>query len=210
MDERKHTSIRLGQECEEETAPGLELPTLEALLMRIAKQDRDAFRILFRRSARRIVSIGYTVLRDQKEAEGLVQHVFQVIWQRAHLFDPSIVPAKDWITRLTYHCAFTRRRNLILVDHQKLCGHKIAPQAESVLSESDEQLRRVLCGRSNVGELFQQLSEKQQQILRLNYYGGRNYREISDALGIPIEDVITEHIAAIEVLRKGYKDRGRE
>jgi hypothetical protein len=78
---QRGTSVQLGHELrEEDTAPALELPSSEILMMRIAQQDRSAFRLLFRRCARRIVSAGYTVLRDEKEAEGLVQAMFQVIW----------------------------------------------------------------------------------------------------------------------------------
>jgi hypothetical protein len=51
-------------------------------------------------------------LRNEAEADDLVQEVFLFIFRKAALFDSSHWAARSWIIHVTYHRAFDRRRYL--------------------------------------------------------------------------------------------------
>jgi DNA-directed RNA polymerase specialized sigma24 family protein len=82
-------------------------------ILRLTKQDKNAFQLLFNRFSRLVFSIGLRVLHDQGESEELVQDVFLHLYQKANLFDPSKGRGKGWIVQIAYHRALDRRSFLV-------------------------------------------------------------------------------------------------
>jgi len=64
-----------------------------------------------------VLNVGNRILRDDAEAEDLMQDVFVYLSQRAHLFDPAKSSAISWIIQVAYHRAFDRRRYLTKRNH---------------------------------------------------------------------------------------------
>jgi RNA polymerase sigma factor (sigma-70 family) len=200
MSELHATNYSQVQDPRDSGIPGcLDSVGLETLVVRVAHDDCDAFRVLFRRCCRWMAKIGAEVLADQNETEQLIEEVFQVIWRRAYLFDPTQATAADWLKRLTYLCAFTLRSRRLLSGL-----HRVKP----VFEERDEWLRRALSPDSQIVDVFQQLPETQQRILKLLYYQGRTYKEIGEILGMRRDQLASEHIAAITALREARMNRG--
>jgi len=85
----------------------------ELLLERVSQGEREALGILFRRHARTVRNVAYRILRNEAEADDLVQDVFLFIFRKASLFNASHSTARSWIVQVTYHRAFDRRRRLI-------------------------------------------------------------------------------------------------
>jgi len=84
----------------------------ELLLNQVGDGDREALALLFRRYARSVRNVAYRILRNEAEADDLVQEVFLFIFGKAALFDSSHWTARSWIIHVTYHRAFDRRRYL--------------------------------------------------------------------------------------------------
>src|SRR5579863_3776763 len=85
----------------------------ERLLEQVCDGCKEALGLLFRRHARSIRNVAYRILRDEAEADDLVQEVFLFIFRKAALYDPGKGRAVTWIIHLAYHRAFDRRRHLI-------------------------------------------------------------------------------------------------
>ena len=58
-------------------------------------------------------NVAYRILRNEEEADDLVQDVFIFIYRKAALFNGEDGTARSWIVQVTYHRAFDRRRQLI-------------------------------------------------------------------------------------------------
>jgi hypothetical protein len=90
----------------------------ETLMARICDGDRQAFAFLFRRCARVVRSVACRVLRDDSEADDLLQEVFLTVFRKCQLFDSAKGTVSSWIMHITYCRAIDRRRRWLL----SLCG----------------------------------------------------------------------------------------
>ncbi len=84
----------------------------ESLLEQVRDGAKDALALLFRRYARAVRNVAYRILRNEAEADDLVQEVFLFIFRKAALFDSTQSTAASWIIHVAYHRAFDRRRYL--------------------------------------------------------------------------------------------------
>src|SRR6266478_2873366 len=84
----------------------------EALIIRICEGSREALAILFRRYARLVRTVAMRILRDDSEAEDLLQDVFLFVHRNCTIFDSSKAAVRSWIVQITYHRAIDRRRYL--------------------------------------------------------------------------------------------------
>ena len=84
----------------------------EHLLEQVSRGGREALGVLFRRHARSVRNVAQRILRDEAEADDLLQDVFLFIFRKAALFDPSKGSARSWIFQVAYHRAFNRRQYL--------------------------------------------------------------------------------------------------
>jgi RNA polymerase sigma-70 factor (ECF subfamily) len=73
---------------------------------------KDCLSLLFQRYCRMVLTIGWKVLRQNSEADDLVQEVFLAILQRGNSYDRTKASVKTWIAQLAYFTALTRRRKL--------------------------------------------------------------------------------------------------
>src|SRR5580700_10210867 len=84
----------------------------ELLMGQVRDGDKEALGVLFRRHARSVRNVAYRILRNEAEADDLVQEVFLFIFRKAALFDAAGGAARSWIFQVAYHRAFDRRRHL--------------------------------------------------------------------------------------------------
>ena len=84
----------------------------EAVMAQICDGNREALAVLFRRYARLVRTVAVRILRDDSEADDLLQDVFLFIHRNCRIFDASRAPARSWIVQMTYHRAIDRRRYL--------------------------------------------------------------------------------------------------
>ncbi len=91
----------------------------EALLTLSATGDDDALSVLFRRYSWLVRGVSLRILRDEAEADDLVQDLFLFIHREARVFDSSKSSGRCWIVQMTYRKAISRRRYLAARGHYK-------------------------------------------------------------------------------------------
>jgi hypothetical protein len=84
----------------------------ETLIYRMRNGDRDACSCLFKRFAQTVRNVGRRIIRNNTEADDLVQEVFLYIHRKSALFDSSKGSARSWIIQVAYTQALLRRREL--------------------------------------------------------------------------------------------------
>ena len=172
--------------------------------MRIQADDSDAMSLLFRRYARPVRSVGERVLRDNGEADDLVQEVFLYIHRKSGLFDRSIGCARSWIMQVAYTQALIRRRRLKShgfyasvikdkTDENGLCSTKGAHYDHTIEG---------FFGRNGWKEVWDSLNEHQRRTLQLHFYEGCTFTEIAEKLGQSYVNIRHHYYRGLEKLRK--------
>jgi RNA polymerase sigma-70 factor (ECF subfamily) len=153
----------------------------EALLFRIARADREALALLFRRHFRLVRWVGWKILRNSTEAEDLAQDVFLHIARKSHLYDSSKGKASGWIVRTAYFYALnrkdylTRRHFYSAVDVEKMKTEGIPWSEWAEYDHSGE----ALFGRARWFQIREVLTEDQWEAIRLHFFEGCTFAEIA-------------------------------
>jgi RNA polymerase sigma-70 factor, ECF subfamily len=177
--------------------------TDEALLADIGEGKVGALAALFQRHARTVQGIGYRILRDQAEAEDLVQDIFLLVHRCAKTFDSSKGSAQFWIVQMTYRRAISRRHSLnsrhfytqLELNEQSIeTTASGSTRAEAFLDRRLAQL--------DLEKLFRTLSEDQQKTLRLHFIEGYTLEEIAKMLGQTKGNIRHHSFRGLEKLRK--------
>jgi RNA polymerase sigma-70 factor (ECF subfamily) len=182
----------------------IEIPD-EVLMARTVDGDKEALGCLFRRYARLVRAVGYKILRDDSEADDLLQDVFLFIHQKSAVFDGSKSSPRSWIVQMAYHRAIDRRRYLdsrhfyAQVDLEDVGNELRGSSATAVRYENS--IEEVL-GRVGLRKVFGVLSEIQRQILGLYLLDGYTFEEIAVKVDQTRGNVKHHYFRGLEKLRK--------
>jgi RNA polymerase sigma-70 factor (ECF subfamily) len=185
-------------------------PSDEALIARVCDDDSDALGLLFSRYARLVWSIGRNILRNNEEADDLLQDVFLVLRRKASAFDSSKGTPRRLIVHMTYQRALSRRRYLSSrhfyaakeLDEES-ADHLPAP-AVALYDESLE----AHVGREKLQKVLSELSVEQRETLRLCFFEGHTLEEIAMRLDQSYGNVRHHYYRGLAKLRKHLKGGG--
>lgn len=176
-------------------------PDCQTLLKRIAGGDSQALSDLFHRYARLVRYVGQKILRDDGEADDLVQEVFLYIYRKSALFDKSKGSGRSWIVQVAYTQAFLRRRYLnsrrfyLSVNTDKTSG-----KIEGV-PDYDHSVEG-LFGRNGWKKILEQLTADQHETLRLHFFEGYTLTEIGEKMGQSHVSVRHHYYRGLDRIRK--------
>jgi RNA polymerase sigma-70 factor, ECF subfamily len=177
----------------------------ELLLSQIGEGHREALSLLFRRHARPIRNVAHRILRNQAEADDLVQDVFLTLFKKAAQYDPAQGKAFTWILNITYHRAFDRRRYLnsrhfySSRDLDETAPHLEDPRKETPFYERS--FDGVL-GKARMARFRSRLTPEQQETLQLFFFEGYALKEIAERTGRSLVNVRSHYYRGIERLRQ--------
>ncbi len=155
-------------------------------MARLQSNDSSALEILFGRYARLVLAIARGIVRDNGEAEDVVQEAFFYLYKKSMLFDEAKGSAKNWIIQIALHRALDRKSHL--ARRGFYAGTDIGALGDTLLV----QLERA----------FEQLPEMQRATLELFYFEGLDLREISKKLNQPLGNSRHHFYRGLERLRK--------
>ena len=184
--------------------PDIEAISDELLVASVGEGDREAISQLFARFAKAIRDVGRRILRDEGEADDLVQEVFLYIYRKSSLFDRTKSSARSWIFQIAYTQAFLRRRKLKshglyasgITDNPR----EIVPWASS--GADYDQTIEGLFGRNGWRQIVESLTEEQRETLRLHFFEGYTFAEIAEKLGQSYVNVRNHHYRGLEKVRR--------
>jgi RNA polymerase sigma-70 factor (ECF subfamily) len=180
----------------------------ESLLAQIATGDQEALALLFRRYARLVWSVADRIVRNNAEADDLLQDVFLLIARRASAFDKSKGTARSLIVHMTYQRALSRRRYLNARHSQppkesEEHAAKVAAPAAPLYDESLE----AHFGRERLQKALGEMSEEQRETLRLYFFEGYSLAEIAARLGQSPGNVKHHYYRGLDKLRRHLPKR---
>jgi RNA polymerase sigma-70 factor (ECF subfamily) len=175
----------------------------ESIMIRVQEGDSDALAMLFGRYARLVRVVSIRILRDEAEADDLVQELFLFVHREAGVCDLSKSTVRSWIVQMTYRRAISRWRYLNARGHYKnwkLDGY-IAGMAALATPTYDSSIE-ALFGREGLKKVMRDLTAEQHETLRLYFYEGYTLAEIGKKLGQSQGYVRHHYYRGLEKLRK--------
>lgn len=176
--------------------------TDEDLLRRIAARDPAALASLYDRYAPLVYGLARRIVRDDGQAEDLVQEVFLRVWYRPEVYDRGRGTFRAWLLSVAHHLAVDvlRRRRREVSYQDKLAGPGTTDPIEAAVDQIEGAAVRSLLGR---------LPADQRRVIELAYFEGLTQREIAERLGEPLGTVKTRLRLGIMKLRALYEDGTR-
>lgn len=172
-----------GQPARLAAVPALAAEGPDALLVRVATGDQDAFAALYDTVAARLHGLARRVLRDPALAEEVTQEVFLQAWREADRFDPARGSAVAWLLTLTHRRAVDRVRS-----EQAQSDRLLKYESRSTTTPYDTTAEQAIQGleAGRVRRALDEVGEPHRSALELAYLGGLTHREVADRTGVPL------------------------
>ena len=160
-----------------------------AALERMARGDHEALAELYDRHGRLVFSLALRVLRDQGDAEDVVQEVFSQAWRQASRYESTRGQVVAWLMNLARSRAIDRLRSRRArpetgandVEADWILDHAPPIDEQLALSDQAERIRAAV----------EQLSLLQRVAIELAFYEGLTHVEIAERLELPLGTVKT-------------------
>ncbi|MBA4349860.1 MAG: RNA polymerase subunit sigma [Rhodobacter sp.] len=158
------------------------------LLIRVAGQDRAAFRELYSKTASKLLGVLLRILGNRAEAEDALQEVFTRIWLRAGRFDATKGRGMTWLIAIARNHAIDRLRarpdESLRDDADAMESVRdVAPTAENRLIALGE------AGR--IADCFATLEPDRAEAVRGAYLNGLSYVDLAARFDVPLNTMRT-------------------
>jgi RNA polymerase sigma-70 factor (ECF subfamily) len=156
---------------------------LVAALARVAGGDRDALKLVYRDTAAKLYGVCLRILRDNGEAEDVLQDVYLAVWRRAGTFDPGRASPITWLVAIARNRAIDRLRAGARARRMQPIDDavEVRDAAPSALAqvESSEEYRRLM-------ECLGELEPRHATAIRSAFLDGVTYDELAERVDVPL------------------------
>jgi len=181
---------------EESRARATDTPSDEEIVLRVRRGEAALFEVLMRRNNQRVYRAARAILRDDHEAEDVMQQTYVRAYEHLHEFEAR-ARFSTWLTRIAVHEALARvRLQRRFAPFEPQPEHALSGAQSPEQETSDEEMRRVL--ESAVDEL----PDDFRAVFVLRSVEGMSGAEAAECLGIPEETVKTRLFRARARLRE--------
>lgn len=170
------------------------METESNLISQAQRGDRGAFSELVRLHRIGVVNVVYRMCGDAQLAQDMAQEAFLRAWKNLHSYKPKS-PFKNWLYRIATNAAMDeirRERETVELESVRLHSAELSPESAFAQKEMDERVQ----------EAVLELPPASRAVLVLREYEGFTYKEIAEALGIPLGTVMSRLNYARTALRQ--------
>lgn len=174
---------------------------LEAIGTLLAQRNEAAFEQVFKTHFKRLHAYAFTILRDEEEAEEMVQQVFFKLWERNE--NLSLTGS---VTAYLYRAVHNESLNYI--KHQKVRSDHKLHIAYSMKNDAEQPAKKIQAAEleKKIHSALNELPEQCRTIFQMSRFDELKYREIADKLGISIKTVENQMGKALKLLRAKLVD----
>ena len=179
---------------------GMELEN-ETITTLLSQRDETVFEHVFKTHFKRLHAYAFTILRDETEAEEIVQQVFFKLWERSE--NLSLTGS---VSAYLYRAVHNESLNYI--KHQKVRSNHQLHIAYSMKNEVEHPAKKVMAGEleKKIHTALNELPEQCRTIFQMSRFDELKYREIADKLGISVKTVENQMGKALKLLREKLVD----
>ncbi len=174
------------------------------LVRRVLAGEVEAYGELVSRHQARVFYLGLKFLRRNEDAEDFAQEVFIRAYEKLSSFQGS-VPFAAWLYRIAYNLAVNKyhlkKRQLAAVNTVEILpDSSFSPEHHLLAEELAEWVRKSL---ARIPEIYHVL-------IRMHFFEGLSYPEISKALEMPVNTIKSYIFRAKELIRQRLRIWDRE
>jgi RNA polymerase sigma-70 factor (ECF subfamily) len=172
---------------------------LDELLRQVARQDVDAFGRFYDQTRARVYGLVTRVLRDPGYSEETTQDIYLQVWRTADSYNPAAGSPLAWLMTLAHRRAVDRVRSEQAAGQResRYGAANIDPPSDHVADSvilRDEQRQ--------VTDCLESLTDTQREAIRLAYYDGLTYVQVSERLSANLATIKSRMRDAIRGLRR--------
>lgn len=178
------------------TSTKLETTDIADLLPLLINHDHKAFSRLYEGYGRVLFGLLYYIVKDEKEAENLLQDTFVKIWKKICDYDTEKGAFFSWVTSIARNTAIDylrSRKNIQRSKTQTLENY--VPVRATENPSLDLEIK-------DMRALVEKLEPKYQEVIELVYFLGYTHQEASERLEIQLGTLKTRSRIAIRELKK--------
>jgi RNA polymerase sigma-70 factor (ECF subfamily) len=163
--------------------PDADRQQLAAALARIAAGDRTALQLVYRDTAAKLFGVCLRILRDNGEAEEVLQEVYITVWRRAATFDADRASPITWLVAIARNRSIDRLRSTAKARAMRPIEDALeigdaAPGALAQVEMSQEHRRLIDC--------LDDLEPRHAEAIRAAFLDGATYEELAKRVAVPI------------------------
>ena len=154
---------------------------LAQLLREVAAQNGDSLKSLYEQTSAKLYGICLRLLREEGEAQDVLQDVYLVVWRKAGMFDETRASPITWLATIARNRAIDRLRSRRVPAENIESAPEIADESPSsfeVLEQAEDALRLRRC--------LDQLEERARKMIRTAFFEGATYPELAEREGVPL------------------------
>ena len=173
----------------------------ENILGRCKNGDASAFREIVKKYQKYTYNLAFKILLNGDDAKDIVQESFIRVWRNIYLFNNQI-KFTTWLYKITVNLCYdkiksARRREKVITNHIDLEELQKRTERNCELKIINEQLAAI------IGELSNELPEKQRMVFILRDLQELSVEEVSVILNISVGSVKTNLVYA----RRNIKEK---
>lgn len=172
------------------------------LIVGLQNKENKAFAVLYDNYAPALLGIIVKIVRDEDEAENLLQDAFVKIWRNIHQYDASKGRLFTWILNIARNTA---------INYLRSSHYSVGKEIQSIdnpVSIQTAHSENIDVNYIGVAETVEKLEPKLKQIIDLIYFMGYTQQEVSEKLDMPLGTVKTRTRMALLQLRKHFSNDG--
>lgn len=159
---------------------------LEALIARVALNDRDAFSALYDATSAKLFSVCLQVLNDRQAAEDALQDSYIKIWHKADQYHINGLSPMTWLITIA------RNTSIDYLRTQRADHDTFAETTELFDEANDPETHSItLSDNKRIEECLEELESNKAAAVRGAYLQGYSYAELAERYRVPLNTVRT-------------------
>ncbi|MEW6365705.1 MAG: sigma-70 family RNA polymerase sigma factor [Acidobacteriota bacterium] len=165
--------------------------------------DTEAFHALFDAHSGRVFALAHRYMRNQADAEDVMQETFVRAYHALATYDPSKSRSfATWVNRICVNCSIDLLRRARHRNTRSLEGQSMNTLAANTPEDDPERVARNREIRNRIDSAIERLSPHQRMIFILRHEMGHSIRDIAQSMG-STEGSVKKHLfRAVDSLKK--------
>jgi RNA polymerase sigma factor (sigma-70 family) len=181
------------------------LATESVLVEKLLQRDDEAFRWLYDHYSAALYGVLLKVVREEEQAQDLLQEVFVKIWNNLSQYDTKKGRLFTWMLNIARNTAIDAIRAGKSMSRPSSAQTLATDEAGTFAVDREYAISPENPDHIGLHEVVEQLRPERKQLIDLVYFSGYTHEEAADELGLPLGTVKTRIRSALQELKKLFK-----